>query len=31
MQWDKEVLGVNCLYKEKQNECRLDSDTVIPT
>lgn len=25
MEWDKEVLGVNFLYKEKENECRLDS------
>ena len=30
MEWDKEVIGVNFLYKERENERRLDSNAVVP-
>lgn len=30
MEWHKEVLGVIFLYKQKENECGLDSNTVLP-
>lgn len=30
MEWHREVLGVIFLYEQKENECGLDRNTVVP-